>query len=305
MAKRRLREERPKAPWGAIIPAIFSTAASIWGTSQAAKQQEEALREQKREVERQARLTNLTNQAQTLNNYFDTLEDEPKYYQYKYGGKKKNRGKLKITDGGVGIPIDYDTFLLQGGSHNTKNSSGHTGIGLKLGDQSFEAEDGEIVRKTPEGAVVYSNKLPLDENGTTPVDLILQGENPNNVRALQEATKLMLGIDSEGRPRTRLRSAISSPVERRKAPFGLITPDRLARIPSLFNPYTGVYGATRASAWRHPYGDSGDLPGIVSIGNNRRRKNVYMPDLLSGAPTEIVKRPQPEPQTNVSSLYNM
>ena len=97
MAKKRLREERPKAIWGTVIPALFSTAARIWGSSQAADQQKQALLEQKREVERQARLTNLNNQAQTLNNYFNSVDDEPKYYQYKYGGKKKNRGKFTAS----------------------------------------------------------------------------------------------------------------------------------------------------------------------------------------------------------------
>lgn len=299
MAKKRLREERPKAIWGTVIPALFSTAASIWGSSQAADQQKQALLEQKREVERQARLTNLNNQAQTLNNYFNSIDDEPKYYQYKYGGKKKNRGKLKITDGGVAIPIDYDTFLLQGGSHNTRNSSGHTGIGLKLGDQPFEAEGGEIVRKTPEGAVVYSNKLPLDENGTTPADLILQGENPNNVRALQEATKLMLGIDSEGRPRTRLRSATSSPVGRIKAPLGLMVPGftmgamgDLARQNLRQN--NVIWGSRKLENIGGGLGyNFDDLPDIVVPGVLRNARRV-----------DQTQTPPPA-QTNVSPLYGM
>ena len=338
MAKKRLREERPKAIWGTVIPALFSTAASIWGSSQAADQQKQALLEQKREVERQARLTNLNSQAQTLNNYFNTVDDDSRYYQYKYGGKKKNRGKLKITDGGVAIPIDYDTFLLQGGSHNTRNSSGHTGIGLKLGDQPFEAEGGEIVRKTPEGAVVYSNKLPLDENGTTPADLILQGENPNNVRALQEATKLMLGIDSEGRPRTRLRSATSSPVEgRRKAAAGLdLRPywrgvntrpggalywpevmrgmyglNNNVRIPDTYLSSEGRYiqkpyvANVNAPTKPFSFGGVNDLEGVVSIGNRKAYVNPS-PIVIDNSPIQVREQTTPAPaQGNVSPLYGM
>lgn len=314
MAKKRLREERPKAIWGTVIPALFSTAASIWGSSQAADQQKQALLEQKREVERQARLTNLNNQAQTLNNYFNTVDDDSRYYQYKYGGKKKNRGKLKITDGGVAIPIDYDTFLLQGGSHSTRNSSGHTGIGLKLGDQPFEAEGGEIVRKTPEGAVVYSNKLPLDENGTTPADLILQGENPNNVRALQEATKLMLGIDSEGRPRTRLRSATSSPVGRIKAPYGLnLSPVRNAmRRANSYLDWSDWYGQTDKfglnnyrlgeAMLRQLPGPDGTMLALPDgafdvLGKSKR--------VITPAPDPTIPVAPQDNNTNVSPLYGM
>lgn len=339
MAKRRLREERPKAIWGIdLLTAAASTAVGILGNSAAAKQQEAALAAQRRQIEEQARLTNLNNQAQTLNNYFNSVDDEPKYYQYKYGGKKKNKGRLRITDGGVAIPIDYDTFLLQGGSHNTKNSSGHTGIGLKLGDQPFEAEGGEIVRKTPEGAVVYSNKLPLDENGTTPADLILQGENPNNVRALQEATKLMLGIDSEGRPRTRLRSAISSPVEgRRKAAAGLdLRPywrgvntrpggalywpevmrgmyglNNNVRIPDTYLSSEGRYiqkpyvANVNAPTKPFSFGGVNDLEGVVSIGNKKSYVNPS-PIVVDNSPIQVREQTTPSPaQTNVSPLYGM
>lgn len=308
MAKKRLREERPKAIWGTVIPALFSTAASIWGSSQAADQQKQALLEQKREVERQARLTNLTNQAQTLNNYFNSVSDEPKYYQYKYGGKRKGRGRLKITDGGIGIPIDDDTFLLQGGSHNTRNSSGHTGIGLKLGNQPFEAEGGEVVRETSEGAVVYSNKLPLDANGTTPADLVLQGENPNNVKALQEITKMLLGIDSEGRPRIRLRNASSSPVGRIKASYGLnLTPIRNTF--NRTNNYLNWYGQTdkfgvnnyrlREAMLRQLPGPDGTLLALPdSAFEVLGRKSAVTPQT-----PPVVQSTTPPAQTNVSPLY--
>ena len=225
MAKKRLRDERPKAIWGTIIPAALSTAASIFGSSEAAKQQKEAIRRQQEQINAQNRLTNLGNQATTLNNYFASIPEDDREYIYALGGKAGKKGrKLKITDGGVGIPLGDGMFLLEGGSHADVNESGQTGIGLKVGNKPFEAEGGEIVRRTPGGAVVYSNRLPIDNNGTTPADLIMQGEDPRRVQMIQDTVKEMLGLG-----RRRLRNAGSSPVERTKAPFGLnLSPARNA-----------------------------------------------------------------------------
>lgn len=225
MAKKRLRDERPKAIWGTIIPAALSTAASIFGSSEAAKQQKEAIRRQQEQINAQNRLTNLGNQATTLNNYFASIPEDDREYIYALGGKAGKKGrKLKITDGGVGVPLGDGMFLLEGGSHADVNESGQTGIGLKVGNKPFEAEGGEIVRRTPGGAVVYSNRLPIDNNGTTPADLIMQGEDPRRVQMIQDTVKEMLGLG-----RRRLRNAGSSPVERTKAPFGLnLSPARNA-----------------------------------------------------------------------------
>lgn len=321
MAKKRLRDERPKAIWGAIIPAVLSTAASIYGTSESAKQQKEAIRRQQEQINAQNRLTNLGNQATTLNNYFASIPEDDREYIYALGGKAGRKGrKLKITDGGVGVPLGDGMFLLEGGSHADVNESGQTGIGLKVGNKPFEAEGGEIVRRTPQGAVVYSDRLPIDNNGTTPVDLIMAGENPDRVQMIQDTVKQMLGLG-----RRRLRNAGSSPVERTKAAWGdwfggrvrlggsFNWPSAATRLTNLNNRFTipNSYLSSLGSYINKLYtpstpsysaADINDLPEVLVPGN----RQYVNPSPITIKNTPIQVRPQSTPtETNVSPLYGM
>lgn len=287
MAKKRLRDERPKAIWGTIIPAALSTAASIFGSSEAAKQQKEAIRRQQEQINAQNRLTNLGNQATTLNNYFASIPEDDREYIYALGGKAGRKGrKLKITDGGVGVPLGDGMFLLEGGSHADVNESGQTGIGLKVGNKPFEAEGGEIVRRTPGGAVVYSNRLPIDNNGTTPADLIMQGEDPRRVQIIQDTVKEMLGLG-----RRRLRNAGSSPVERIKAPWGLTYGGGL---------YDGIRHLMRSN--NIIYGNS---PRINIDGTTSGYEGKDIEELVVPGNKKAVKTTPAPATTNVSPLYGM
>ena len=304
MAKKRLRDERPKAIWGAIIPAVLSTAASIYGTSESAKQQKEAIRRQQEQINAQNRLTNLGNQATTLNNYFASIPEDDREYIYALGGKAGRKGrKLKITDGGVGVPLGDGMFFLEGGSHADVNESGQTGIGLKVGNKPFEAEGGEIVRRTPQGAVVYSDRLPIDNNGTTPVDLIMAGENPDRVQMIQDTVKQMLGLG-----RRRLRNAGSSPVERTKAPLGGIFPY------SPFNLTKEVTG-NRWYTQRNLFGNNNYRLGEALLRQTPGPDGSMLPlpdkafdtvARLRNQPVSEVRAGNPaQTDTNVSPLYGM
>ena len=225
MKQRRLRNNRDKAFWGAVIPAAISLAGSIFGTYSSHEAQKQAMAEQKREAIRQQTLANMNADANTLNNYYSTLHQNPydTELEYKFGGSRRIGRVARITDGGYSIPLGRGLSLLQGGSHRTRNASGHTGIGIRTGNKRFEGEGGEIVQQVPGALRVFSDKLPVAGNNT-PADLVLSGENPDVVFNAQETMKNYFGLNNDGSTnnsrkyiarRRRLRNGGSSlPVER-------------------------------------------------------------------------------------------
>ena len=188
--------QRPQAWIGAVI-GLASTAASLysnWKNRQAQVQiNNDNIAAQNAEIERQNQLALANNQANSLNNYY-TVEELRKRNLgqdliYACGGRKSLRAatgaKVKITDGGVAIPIGNGNFLLRGSSHNQVNESGHTGIGMKVGKRTIEAEGGEVIRPTNRSLLIYSRRLPL-ANGLTPAQSVVAGYNPQAVFAAQQ-----------------------------------------------------------------------------------------------------------------------
>lgn len=188
--------QRPQALIGAII-GLASTAASLysnWKNRQAQIQtNNDNIAAQNAEIERQNQLASANNQANSLNNYYAAEEMRKRNLEqdliYACGGKKSLRAatgaKVKITDGGVAIPIGNGNFLLRGSSHNQVNESGHTGIGMKVGKRTIEAEGGEVIRPTRKSLLIYSRRLPL-ANGLTPAQSVLAGYSPQDVFAAQQ-----------------------------------------------------------------------------------------------------------------------
>lgn len=188
--------QRPQAWIGAVI-SLASTAASLynnWKNRQAQIQMNNAnIAAQNAEMERQNQLSLANNQANSLNNYYAAEEMRRRNLGqdliYACGGKKSLRAatgaKVKITDGGIAIPIGNGNFLLRGSSHNQVNESGHTGIGMKVGKRTIEAEGGEVIRPTRKSLLIYSRRLPL-ANGLTPAQSVLAGYNPQDVFAAQQ-----------------------------------------------------------------------------------------------------------------------
>lgn len=219
MSKRCLKTGgRPKAFWGAVIPAVASLVGGIISSSASARNQREAIAAQNRLQEQQNQAQQSLAAANTLNNYFSTLNEDEDDMRvlYKKGGRRKLRNAAQITDGGYAIPIDYSTYLLQGGSHNQVNETGQTGIGINAGGKEIEAEGGEVIQRKGNELRVFSNQPIL--NGVSPSEAVLEGANKNEVFKAQEAIKR----------RYNLRNGYSSPVgNRRKALWGaeFTTPD--------------------------------------------------------------------------------
>lgn len=222
MAKRTLKNcGRPKAFWGALIanaiPALIGAGASIiQSRKQAQLAREQA--EQQRKLQEEANAFNQANaMAASLNNYANvenqqTTDEEDYGIQYSNGGKRRLRtGGVRITDGGVAIPIDYNTFLLRGSLHSEVNESGKTGIGIKVGNKEIEAQDGEVAQIKGKELRIYSNE---PKQGGSYAERVINGENKDKVFATQQ--------------RNNKHYTISSPVgNRRKAELGarFTTPD--------------------------------------------------------------------------------
>lgn len=191
------QNDRPKAFWGTVIAAALSAGAQIYNNYKNRQAEvnniNNQIAAQNRQIEEQNKLLALNNQANTLNNYYMTENNYKKNLNrdliYGCGGRKSLRAatgaKVKITDGGIAIPIGDGNFLLRGSSHNQVNESGHTGIGLKVGNRTIEAEGGEVIRPTNKSLLIYSRRLPL-ANGLTPAQSVLAGYNPSTVFAAQQ-----------------------------------------------------------------------------------------------------------------------
>ena len=88
--KKRLRESRPIAPWGALISGL-GTVLGMMSSNSAAKRQEEQLRREQRLQQLSLEKTNLDNTAQSINNYINTITNEPEYIPYATSGAIRRR----------------------------------------------------------------------------------------------------------------------------------------------------------------------------------------------------------------------
>lgn len=96
-----------------------------------------------------------------------------------------------IVDGGVGIPVAPNMYLLRGRKHEQG--------GIDIGNNprtGIEAEDGEIVELKPNELRVHSAQPIL--NGKSPAQKILGGANPDKVFKAQENYKHRNRIKDDG-----------------------------------------------------------------------------------------------------------
>lgn len=191
--------ERPQA-WIGTLVTLASTAAGLynnWKNRQAQVQMNnDNIAAQNAEIERQNQLALANNQANNLNNYYAFEEMRRRNLGqdliYACGGRKSLKAatgaKVEITDGLTGIvPLANNAFLLEGSSHNQVNESGHTGIGMKVGNKEVELEGGEPVRFTDDSMQVFSKRLKLKElGGLSPAKAIQLGYNPDVVFSIQQ-----------------------------------------------------------------------------------------------------------------------
>lgn len=88
--------------------------------------------------------------------------------------------RIRITDGGVALPLGNNTFLMRGRLH----SQGGIGIG-NGGKNDIEVEDGEIVKFNKNNIQVLSDQPML--NGISPANALLAGGNFNKIFKAQQS----------------------------------------------------------------------------------------------------------------------
>lgn len=183
---------RPKAFWGAVIGAAASLIGAGISAATTSNAQKRAQQAQEEEQRRQNKFNRVNANANSLNNYFASVNDlgnEEDRYVYKCGGRRKLKNGARITDGGVAIPVGNGISLLRGSSHEDINEKGKTGIGIKTSSGAeIEAENNEAIRSKNGNLYVYSAQ-PMLPNGESPAEAVVNGANPDVVFALQEKAK--------------------------------------------------------------------------------------------------------------------
>lgn len=198
----RLRGERPKAFWGALVGGAMNLIGSAISSKSQARAIRRQIEAQKEAARTQLELANNSNLASTLNSYATatrSYNDEDDYnLKYRLGGNKRlGSNRIYITDGGNATKIGNDTYLLRGGSHEQTNETGQTGIGINVGGNEVEAEGGEVAQKK-NGALRIFSAQPILSNGMSPAQAILRGYNKDKVFSQQQAFKKRNGLKDDG-----------------------------------------------------------------------------------------------------------
>ena len=198
----RLRGERPKAFWGALVGGAMNLIGSAISSKSQARAIRRQIEAQKEAARTQLELANNSNLASTLNSYATatrSYSDEDDYnLKYRLGGNKRlGSNRIYITDGGNATKIGNDTYLLRGGSHEQTNETGQTGIGINVGGNEIEAEGGEVAQKK-NGALRIFSAQPILSNGMSPAQAILRGYNKDKVFSQQQAFKKRNHLSDDG-----------------------------------------------------------------------------------------------------------
>lgn len=198
----RLRGERPKAFWGALVGGAMNLIGSAISSKSQARAIRRQIEAQKEAARTQLELANNSNLASTLNSYATatrSYNDEDDYnLKYRLGGNKRlESNRIYITDGGDATKIGNDTYLLRGGSHEQTNETGQTGIGINIGGNEVEAEGGEVAQKK-NGALRIFSAQPILGNGMSPAQAILRGYNKDKVFSAQQQFKKRHHLSDDG-----------------------------------------------------------------------------------------------------------
>lgn len=188
----RLRGERPKAFWGALVGGAMNLIGSAISSKSQARAIKRQIEAQKEAAQTQLELANNSNLASTLNSYAAatrSYNNEDDYnLRYRLGGNKRlGSSRIYITDGGDATKIGNDTFLLRGGSHEQTNETGQTGIGINVGGNEIEAEGGEVAQKKNGALRIFSAQPML--GGVSPAQAVMGGANKDKVFNAQQAFK--------------------------------------------------------------------------------------------------------------------
>lgn len=188
----RLRGERPKAFWGALVGGAMNLIGSAISSKSQARAIRRQIEAQKEAARTQLELANNSNLASTLNSYATatrSYNDEDDYnLKYRLGGNKRlGSNRIYITDGGNATKIGNDTYLLRGGSHEQTNETGQTGIGINVGGNEIEAEGGEVAQKKNGALRIFSAQPML--GGISPAQAVMSGVSKDKVFNAQQRFK--------------------------------------------------------------------------------------------------------------------
>ena len=188
----RLRGERPKAFWGALVGGAMNLIGSAISSKSQARAIRRQIEAQKEAARTQLELANNSNLASTLNSYATatrSYNDEDDYnLKYRLGGNKRlGSNGIYITDGGNATKIGNDTYLLRGGSHEQTNETGQTGIGINVGGNEIEAEGGEVAQKKNGALRIFSAQPIL--GGISPAQAVMRGASKDKVFNAQQQFK--------------------------------------------------------------------------------------------------------------------
>lgn len=197
----RLRGERPKAFWGALVGGAMNLIGSAISSKAQARAIRRQIEAQKEAAQTQLELANNNNLASTLNSYAAATRsyNDEDYYNLKYrlgGNKRLGSNRIYITDGGNATKIGNDTYLLRGGSHEQTNETGQTGIGINVGGNEIEAEGGEVAQKKNGALRIFSAQPIL--GGISPAQAVMNGANKDKVFNAQQRFKKNNGIKDDG-----------------------------------------------------------------------------------------------------------
>lgn len=197
----RLRGERPKAFWGALVGGAMNLIGSAISSKSQARAIRRQIEAQKEAARTQLELANNSNLASTLNSYATatrSYNDEDDYnLKYRLGGNKRlGSNRIYITDGGNATKIGNDTYLLRGGSHEQTNETGQTGIGINVGGNEIEAEGGEVAQKKNGALRIFSAQPIL--GGISPAQAVMSGANKDRVFNAQQQFKRIYHLSDDG-----------------------------------------------------------------------------------------------------------
>lgn len=197
----RLRGERPKAFWGALVGGAMNLIGSAISSKSQARAIRRQIEAQKEAARTQLELANNSNLASTLNSYATvtrSYNDEDDYnLKYRLGGNKRlGSNRIYITDGGNATKIGNDTYLLRGGSHEQTNETGQTGIGINVGGNEIEAEGGEVAQKKNGALRIFSAQPIL--GGISPAQAVMSGANKDRVFNAQQQFKRIHHLSDDG-----------------------------------------------------------------------------------------------------------
>lgn len=197
----RLRGERPKAFWGALVGGAMNLIGSAISSKSQARAIRRQIEAQKEAARTQLELANNSNLASTLNSYATatrSYNDEDDYnLKYRLGGNKRlGSNRIYITDGGNATKIGNDTYLLRGGSHEQTNETGQTGIGINVGGNEIEAEGGEVAQKKNGALRIFSAQPIL--GGVSPAQAVMSGASKDKVFNAQQQFKRRNHLSDDG-----------------------------------------------------------------------------------------------------------